>query len=113
MSKRTQKPEPSVEATQPAPEVEIRAIRLTDYVSPSRATTHDDLRLKEAIYASLQRVCDMTMAFVDEKLSEGFSLPEILQLYELVAPVVPTVTEENGRLRVCMDVTIMEKESGE
>lgn len=92
----------------------VSVVKLSDYLTVKRPETADDLRLKEAVHAAMQRVWNLTSDFVDEKLGEGLSLEEILAFYELVSPVAPTVeTMPDGRLRVNMDVQIVEKEAGE
>lgn len=101
---------PADEEAVPAPEV--RVIRLTDYLTTQRVENAADMRIKEAIYAAMERVCETTVDFVMEKQAEGFSLEEILALYEIVSPVVPTVeVYPDGRVRVKMDVEIVEKET--
>ena len=108
---RTAQPTPA-EATPPeaAPVAEVRALRLTDYVAPRRFESADDMRLKEALFAALERSCSMAMTFIDEKLAEGFTLEELLQLYEVAAPLVPTaVIQSDGRVKVSLDVQIVER----
>jgi len=101
----------------PVPETALaataRPILLTDHLTVKRAENQSDLRLKEAVHAALRRICDLTSSFIAEKEAEGFSLEEILALYEVVGPVAPTVVEEDGRLRVHWDVQIVEKIEGE
>jgi hypothetical protein len=88
-------------------------ILLTDHLTVKRAENQSDLRLKEAVHAAMRRICALTSGFIAEKQAEGFSIDEILQLYEVVAPVAPTVTEEDGRIKVNWDVTIVERVEGD
>ncbi|MFD2054204.1 hypothetical protein ACFSQT_14205 [Mesorhizobium calcicola] len=105
------KPDPAVAAAAPvvAPAPAATAVKLTDYLTVKRADTHADLRIKEAVHAAMRRICDLTSKFIAEKEAEGFSLAEILELYEVVGPVAPTVTEEDGRVRVHWDIQIVER----
>jgi len=118
MSKRNRiqhSPEPAVDvapADEAAPVPEVRVIRLTDYLALRRVENASDLRIKEALYSAMEHVCETTVDFVMEKQAEGFSVDEILELYELVSPVVPTVeVHADGRVMVKMDVEIVEKET--
>ena len=108
MSKR--KSPQAEEAVETALLPRAKPLRLSDYLTVKRADTHSDLKIKEAIHAALNRICDLTASFIAEKEAEGFSLSEILGLYEIVGPVTPTVTElPDGRLKVNWDVQIVEK----
>ena len=89
------------------------AVKLTDYLTVKRASTHSDLVIKEAIYAAMSRICEATSAFITEKEAEGFTLAEILELYEVVGPVAPTITEVDGKIRVNWDVEIVERGGGD
>lgn len=61
----------------------------------------------------MTRIVDTTPAFIAEKESEGFSLAEILALYEVVAPLTPMMVEIDGKLKVHWDVDIVERGSEE
>lgn len=116
MSRRNRTPEPvadPVPETAAADKPEPTVIRLTDYLTVKRAENAADLRLKEAIHDAMRRICDLTSTFIAEKQAEGFSVEEILALYEVVGPVAPTVVEEDGRIRVVWDVQIVERDDGE
>jgi hypothetical protein len=116
MSRRTRTPSSAADVapeTAPDSKPEPKVIRLTDYLTVKRAENAADLRLKEAIHDAMRRICDLTSAFIAEKQAEGFSVEEILALYEVVGPVAPTVIEDDGRLKVIWDVQIVERDDGE
>lgn len=104
-------PEPAAIAVpDAAPAPAAKPVWLTDYLTVRKAETHADLKLKEAVHAAMQRIVDMCRSFVAEKTNEGFSPDEVLALYEVTGPVVPTVVElPDGRLKVKWDVGIVEK----
>jgi hypothetical protein len=116
MSRRTRTQTPAADVapeTAPADKPEPKVIRLADYLTVKRAENAADLRLKEAVHDAMRRICSMTSAFIAEKQAEGFSVEEILALYEVVGPVAPTVVDEDGRLKVVWDVQIVERDDGE
>jgi len=87
-------------------------IRLTEYLALRRVENAFDMRMKEALYATVKGVCETATDFGIEKQDEGFSIHEILALHELVSPVVPTVEfHADGRVMVKMDVEIVEMET--
>ena len=55
------------------------------------------------------RVHAMVKSFVAEKVAEGFSIDEVLELYELVSPLAPRLHVDGDRVRVELDVQIVER----
>lgn len=73
--------------------------------------TRDDIALRDAVRARLIAVESEVMAFVDEKLREGFTPAEIDQLYAIELPVLLGYRNDGGRIRVSYDAQIVERQA--
>ncbi|MDR6664000.1 hypothetical protein [Rhizobium sp. 1399] len=71
--------------------------------------TRDDISLRDAIRARLSVVENAVIAFVDEKLSEGFAPAEIEELYALELPLLLGYRKDGGKIRVSYDAQIVER----
>lgn len=102
-------------AADPAVSEAAPAQPLTHYIANPLAVaaqtprTRDDIALRDAVRARLIAVESEVMAFVDEKLREGFTPAEIDQLYAIELPVLVGYRSDGGRIRVSYDAQIVER----
>ncbi|OHV83676.1 hypothetical protein [Rhizobium sp. LCM 4573] len=110
MAPRKPKPTPAAAAPDPAPE-QPAIHYLADPVTVAHATpkTRDDIAIRDAVRARLAVIENAIMAFVDEKLREGFTPAEIDQLYALELPILFGYRVEDGRIRASYDAQIVER----
>ncbi len=73
--------------------------------------TRDEIALRDSVRARLIAVEAAVMAFVAEKLAEGFAPSEIDQLYAVELPLLVGYRSDGGRLRVSYDAQIVERQS--
>ena len=78
-------------------------------VAAQTPRTREDIALRDAVRARLIAVETEVMAFVDEKLREGFTPAEIDQLYAIELPVLVGHRSDGGRIRVQYDAQIVER----
>lgn len=104
-------------APEPAVVAEAIAVRpaihyLADPIAVAHATpkTRDDIALRDAVRARLAVIEKAIMAFVDEKLREGFSPAEIDQLYAVELPILFGYHVDGTRIRPHYDAQIVERQ---
>lgn len=102
---------PAPEATPPdADTTTTQPIWLDEHLRPGPSKTRAELELREALWASFLRQQQAVREFVAEKVAEGFTEAEVLELYALVTPLVAQVVLEEGkRPRVEMDLAFVER----
>ena len=86
---------------------------LTNPVAVARQTpkTRDEIAIRDAVRARLAIIETAVVDFVAEKVSEGFSLDEIDQLYAVELPLLFGYRVEGGRIRASYDGQIVERQS--
>ena len=80
-----------------------------EHLRPATSRTRAELAMREALWSHYGRVHAMVKSFVAEKVAEGFSIDEVLELYELVSPLAPRLHVDGDRVRVELDVQIVER----
>lgn len=100
--------EPAAEVISPQPAVQYLADPVT--VAHSTPKTRDDIAIRDAVRARLAVIENAIMAFVDEKLREGFSPAEIDQLYAVELPILFGYHVEGARIRPHYDAQIVERQ---
>lgn len=110
MAPRKSKPaEPVAVAEQAVEQQIIHYLANPLAVAAQTPRTRDDIALRDAVRARLIAVESEVMAFVDEKLREGFTPAEIDQLYAIELPVLVGYRSDGGRIRVQYDAQIVER----
>lgn len=114
MAKPNRRSSPAAPVTESLPPDAVPAVPkvdplfLADHMSSARASTHAEMVLRDAVEHEFRRVHEMLKEFVEGELAKGYSIEEVLGLYELVTCLVPTVTYEGDRPRVRMTAEIVE-----
>lgn len=111
MAPRKQKPTTAAVVADPGP-AQPAIHYLTDPVTVAHTTpkTRDDIAIRDAVRARLAVIENAIMAFVDEKLREGFSPAEIDQLYAVELPILFGYHVEGARIRPHYDAQIVERQ---
>lgn len=104
---------PAPEATPPDADTTVtQPVWLDEHLRIAPSKTRAEYELREALWASFLRQQQAVRDFVAEKVAEGFSEAEVLELYALVTPLVPAAIHEEGkRPRVEFDLAFVERGS--
>lgn len=73
--------------------------------------TRDEIALRDAVRSRLIAIEAAVMAFVSEKLAEGFAPSEIDQLYAVELPLLVGYRSDGGRIRASYDAQIVERQA--
>jgi hypothetical protein len=104
---KTATPAPVVVAEQPG----IHYLPNPLAIATQTPRTREEIALRDAVRARLTAIEAAVMAFVNEKLAEGFAPSEIDQLYAVELPLLVGYKSDGGRIRVSYDAQIVERQS--
>lgn len=106
------KPKPAEPAVVVEPDPSLPVIHyLTNPVTVAGMTprTRDEIAIRDTVRARLAVVETAIVDFVEEKVSEGFSLDDINSLYAVELPILFGYRVDGGRIRGQYDGQIVER----